>query len=198
MQDIGTLGGPDAFQVGSTNVGRLPDSATRIRRRIRRGLPTYHPFLWEKGTGMKDLGSFGGAATASVNGLNERGEVVGGLDLPGDQDLHPFVWDGQKLIDLTAPPFDVSGHGEAVWINEAGEVVGSADIPVTCLGSQSTKAGESCLFVEERRDDGSGDRRWNIQQRSQFYQFKDTDCGLLFRMRLLRFDHISVGERVDS
>jgi uncharacterized membrane protein len=42
---------------------------------------------------MKDLGSFGGAATASVNGLNERGEVVGGLDLPGDQKNNPFLWD---------------------------------------------------------------------------------------------------------
>jgi probable HAF family extracellular repeat protein len=70
-----------------------------------------------------------------VNGLNERGEVVGGLDLPGDQNLHPFLWDGKKLIDLTAPPFAESGHGEAAWINEAGEVVGGSDIPVPCSGS---------------------------------------------------------------
>jgi probable HAF family extracellular repeat protein len=57
------------------------------------------------------------------------------LDLPGDQNLHPFLWNGEELIDLTAPPFAVSGHGEAAWINEAGEVVGGADIPVPCLGS---------------------------------------------------------------
>ena len=136
MQDIGTLGGPDAFPSLINQRGQVAGfSYTNSTPAPNTGLPTYHPFLWEKGTGMKDLGSFGGAATASVNGLNERGEVVGGLDLPGDQDLHPFVWDGEKLIDLTAPPFDVSGHGEAAWINEAGEVVGSADIPVTCLGS---------------------------------------------------------------
>src|SRR5438552_6669975 len=136
MQDIGTLGGPDAFPSLINQRGQVAGfSYTNSTPDPNTGLPTYHPFLWEKGTGMKDLGSFGGAATASVNGLNERGEVVGGLDLPGDQDLHPFVWDGEKLIDLTAPPFDVSGHGEAAWINEAGEVVGSADIPVTCLGS---------------------------------------------------------------
>ena len=42
------------------------------------------------------------------------------------------------------------------------------------------KAGGPCLFVEERPDEGSGYRGWNIQQRSQFYQFKDTDCRLLF------------------
>ena len=136
IQDIGTLGGPDAFPslinqrglvAGFSYTNSIPDPNT--------GLPTYHPFLWEKGKGMKDLGSFGGAATASVNGLNERGEVVGGLDLPGDQNLHPFLWNGEKLIDLTAPPFAESGHGEAAWINEAGEVVGGADIPVPCSGS---------------------------------------------------------------
>jgi probable HAF family extracellular repeat protein len=136
MQDIGTLGGPDAFPslinqrgqiAGFSYTNSIPDANT--------GLPTYHPFLWGKGKGMKDLGSFGGAATASVNGLNERGQVVGGLDLPGDQNLHPFLWDGEKLIDLTEPPFEVSGHGEANWINQAGEVVGGADIAVPCLGS---------------------------------------------------------------
>jgi probable HAF family extracellular repeat protein len=70
-----------------------------------------------------------------VNGLNERGEVVGGLDLPGDQQIHPFLWDGKKLIDLIAPPFGGAANGEAAWINEAGEVVGLAGLPVACPGS---------------------------------------------------------------
>jgi len=65
-----------------------------------------------------------------VNGLNERGEVVGGSDLPGDLVIDPFLWDGEKLIDLIAPPF-VTG-GEANWINEAGEIVGGASLPVSC------------------------------------------------------------------
>jgi len=86
---------------------------------------------------MKDLGSFGGAATASVNGLNERGEVVGGTDLPGDTLLHPFLWDGAKLIDLIAPPFVGEANGEAAWINNAGEVVGLAGLAVPCADSGS-------------------------------------------------------------
>jgi probable HAF family extracellular repeat protein len=88
---------------------------------------------------MKDLGSLGGVQTASVNGLNERGEVVGGSLLPGDQLNHPFLWDGKQLIDLTAPPFGESLSGEARWINEAGEVVGGAGLAVPCagLGSQT-------------------------------------------------------------
>ena len=138
MQDLGTLGGPDAFPslvnqrgqvAGFSYINSTPDLNT--------GLPTYHPFLWEKGKGMKDLGSFGGAATASVNGLNERGEVVGGTDLPGDTLLHPFLWDGAKLIDLIAPPFVGEANGEAAWINNAGEVVGLAGLAVPCADSGS-------------------------------------------------------------
>ena len=83
---------------------------------------------------MKDLGDLGGTSTASVNGLNERGEVVGGALLPGDILNHPFLWDGHKLLDLTTPPFDPSQKGEARWINESGEVVGGAGVNVPCNG----------------------------------------------------------------
>jgi len=142
MQDLGTLGGPDAFPslinqrgqvAGYSYTSSIPDPIV--------GLPPYHPFLWEKGKGMKDLGSFGGVQTASVNGLNERGEVVGGLLLPGDKIGHPFLWDGKKLIDLTAPPFGQALGGEARWINEAGEVVGSAGLAVPCAGQGSQTHG---------------------------------------------------------
>jgi probable HAF family extracellular repeat protein len=139
IQDIGTLGGPDAFPslinqrgqvAGFSYTSSIPDPIV--------GLPPFHPFLWEKEKGMKDLGSFGGVQTASVNGLNERGEVVGGTFLPGDMQIHPFLWDGEKLVDLTAPPFGGPGNGEADWINEAGEVVGIAGLSASCaaLGPQ--------------------------------------------------------------
>lgn len=135
MQDIGTLGGPDAFPSVINQRGQVAGfSYTNSTPDPNTSLPTYHPFLWERDKGMRDLGGFGGAATASVNGLNERGQVVGGLDLPGDQEWHPFLWDGKKLLDLTAPPFG-SGKGEANSINEAGEVVGAASLPLNCPGT---------------------------------------------------------------
>lgn len=90
---------------------------------------------------MKDLGTLGGTQTASVNGLNEQGEVVGGLLLAGDVVNHPFLWNGEKLIDLMAPPFGTSLSGEARWINEAGEVVGGAGLVIPCDNAASQTHG---------------------------------------------------------
>jgi probable HAF family extracellular repeat protein len=130
MRDIGTLGGPDAFPSLINNRGQIAGfSYTDSAPQPTTGFPTLHPFLWETEKGMKDLGGLGGTSTASVNGLNERGEVVGGSYLPGDQIIQPFLWDGKKLINLVAPPFLTSVNGEAAWINETGEVAGTAGVP---------------------------------------------------------------------
>jgi probable HAF family extracellular repeat protein len=131
MQDIGTLGGPDAFPSLINNHGQIAGFSytDSIPHASNGGFPTLHPFLWEKGKGMKDLGTLGGTTTASVNGLNERGEVVGGSYLPEDQVIQPFLWDGRTLINLVAPPFLNTVNGEAAWINENGEVVGLAGTP---------------------------------------------------------------------
>jgi probable HAF family extracellular repeat protein len=135
MVDIGTLGGPDNFPAVINNRGQVAGFAytNSSPNPYPPFLPTYHPYLWDKRHGMKDLGSFGGDA-ASVNGLNERGEVVGGDYFAGDTQLHPFLWNGKKFLDLTAPPFAWDGNGEANWINEAGEVVGNAGLDLSCDG----------------------------------------------------------------
>jgi probable HAF family extracellular repeat protein len=62
--------------------------------------------------------------------MNNRGQVVGGSDLRGDQTFHPFLWNGHRLVD----PGTLGGHnGIANWINDAGTVAGFADVP----GSQT-------------------------------------------------------------
>ena len=61
-----------------------------------------------------------------VKALNNRGQVVGAMTLPGEQLLHAFLWDGEKLSDLGTFGGSFSG---AEGISDAGEVVGWAFLP---------------------------------------------------------------------
>jgi len=120
MRDLGTLGGPDALAgyvnergqiTGFSYLNSTPNDTT--------GMPTVHPFIWENGI-MRDLGSLGGTF-GFANAINNRGQVVGTMNLPGDESVHPFLWERGMLIDLGT--FG-GANGEANWMNDAGEVVG--------------------------------------------------------------------------
>src|SRR5262249_51976305 len=125
MSDLGTLGGPDSSAWFINEPGQVAGvSYTDWVPNDTTGLPTLHPFLWEHGR-MHDLGSFGGAI-CGVDGLNNRGQVVGLMTLPGDEVNHPFLWGGETLTDLGTLG---GSNGEAVAVNEAGEVAGVADLP---------------------------------------------------------------------
>src|SRR5215471_16845433 len=85
VQDIGTLGGPDAVPgngcdnqrpgvvVGQSYVSFTPNPDS--------GIPTLDPFLWDNGT-MTDLGNLGGTNNAAQC-INNRGQVIGMSTLPG-------------------------------------------------------------------------------------------------------------------
>jgi probable HAF family extracellular repeat protein len=134
MQDLGTLGGPDsaAFLVnqkgqvaGASDVDFNVNSVT--------GGPTVHPFLWEHGK-MIDLvaetppemfgGTFGIAAW-----LNERGQVLGTMNLTGDTTWHSFLWDKGVVADLGT----LGGiNTTAQWLTNAGHVSGKSDVTAIC------------------------------------------------------------------
>jgi probable HAF family extracellular repeat protein len=141
LQDLGTLGGPDAWAsvinergqiAGQSYTNSIPNPST--------GFPTMDPALWDNGK-IRDLGTLGGVVGFSA-ALNNRGQVVGGSSIASDPgacyntgsfeffnpDCHPFLWDQGTLIDLTistigAVPLTV------LAISDAGEIVGGATFP---------------------------------------------------------------------
>jgi len=130
MQDLGTLGGPDSPPAENTTInesGQVAGSSfTNSIPNPVTGIPTLDPFLWEEGNGMTDLGTLGGTAGAP-NAMNNRGQIAGASNMPGDLTSHPFLWDRKTGIkDLGTLGGDT---GFVDMINDAGDVVGKADLP---------------------------------------------------------------------
>jgi probable HAF family extracellular repeat protein len=135
MQDLGTLGGPDASAnfvnkrgqvAGVSYTNSMPNPVTQ--------LPTVDPFLWEDGR-MVDLGTLGGIF-GFANGLNRRGQVIGVSSVADDPaacftgsgGCHPFLWDRGKLVDMYTD--GIGGIFQfANVINDRGEIAGQAAFP---------------------------------------------------------------------
>jgi probable HAF family extracellular repeat protein len=133
MQDLGTLGGPDATAVaindrgqiaGQSYINSTPNPVLDSCGGFSVNVPTQDPFIWRDGK-MTDLGTLGGTC-GSITGQNNRGQVIGQSDLAGDLSFHPFVWDDHMLRDLGTLGGDT---GVANWINDVGDIAGKADLP---------------------------------------------------------------------
>jgi probable HAF family extracellular repeat protein len=132
IQDLGTLGGPDAAPFGRNDRGQVPGySYISSTPNPDTGIPSLDPFLWENGT-MTDFGTLGGTV-GFAQGINNRGQVIGQSNLAGNVIFHPFIWDRGLLTGLGTLGGD---NGTTSWINDAGQVVGEADLP----GSQTHDA----------------------------------------------------------
>ncbi|HTS36018.1 MAG TPA: hypothetical protein VMH04_10125 [Candidatus Solibacter sp.] len=132
MQDLGTLGGPDAFAFYNNEANQVIGVSYTSFTPGPAGLwcdgsvPPVHPFLWQRGH-MRDLGTLGGDYAAPFI-LNQRGQVVGFSLLNGNSTAHPFLWPGPHgaMVDLGTLGGD---NGQAGWINDSGVIVGEADLP---------------------------------------------------------------------
>jgi len=84
-----------------------------------------HAVLWDNGSPI-NLGSLGGQLISTGAAVNNRGEVVGASDLPGDRALHSFLWTREAgMQDLGTLPGDVNSlPGGTGGINNRQQVVG--------------------------------------------------------------------------
>jgi len=132
MQDLQTLGGPDAVaylindsgQVAGVSYLNSKPSAWCASASDQGYSLTTGAFFWENGT-MHDIDGFGGTCTYALF-LNDKGQVIGNSTLKGDQEQHPFLWDNGTLKDLGTFGGSI---GSALWINNEGKVVGWATYP---------------------------------------------------------------------
>jgi probable HAF family extracellular repeat protein len=84
-----------------------------------------HAVLWDHGSPI-NLGSLGGQLVSTAAAINDRGEIVGASDLPGDNALHSFLWTREYgMQDLGTLPGDVNSlPGATGGINNRQQVVG--------------------------------------------------------------------------
>jgi probable HAF family extracellular repeat protein len=89
-----------------------------------------HALLWQ-GHSVTYLGGFGGAMFNAAFDINNREQIVGFSDLPGDSTTHAFLWKNGVMTDLGTLPGDVASF--AFGINDQGQVVGqSCDVNFNC------------------------------------------------------------------
>jgi probable HAF family extracellular repeat protein len=125
-----TVGGdPDgvAYEINDKgDVAGASGTCTTFNPNFLNNLLAVHALLWENGKAT-DLGNLGGqtgqAGGNAAYSVNNRAEVVGSSDLPGDTTFHAFLWTRKTgMQDLGTLSGDAASNG--ISINDGGSVVG--------------------------------------------------------------------------
>jgi probable HAF family extracellular repeat protein len=162
MQDLGTLGGPDAQALLVNDRGEVvgwsytSSAQSALCASFGVGLSlTTGSFIWDKENGMVNLGGIGDTCTLA-EGLNNQGQVVGESFQNGDQSGPAFLWD--RATGFNVLPTLGGDFADAYSINEQGEAAGGAYLKgnvqldaalwgkggITDLG---TVDGDTCAFA---------------------------------------------------
>ena len=82
-----------------------------------------HAVVWHRGV-PSSLPTLGGAYNNAATAINNKGDIAGFSDLPGDGAMHAVLWKSGKRTDLGTLPGDVSSM--AFGINVKDQVVGTS------------------------------------------------------------------------
>jgi probable HAF family extracellular repeat protein len=145
IKDLGTFGGYDSFSQAINKSGQvvgLATNATPDPNALFLLGQQARAFLWDKETGMQDLGTLGAGNDAFANYVNDRGQVAGyaytnttpnpannlcgqlqfGLGVPT---VDPFFWENGTITDVGT----LGGVcGYATDLNNRGQVIGNSDL----------------------------------------------------------------------
>jgi probable HAF family extracellular repeat protein len=131
VRELATFpGDPDGVALAINDNGQLAGGSgdcAPFSPQLLFSMQPLHALLWEprKRTPI-DLGNLGGTGHGFGNialNMNNKGQVVGNSDLPGDTATHAFLWTREKgMQDLGTLPGDFISAG--LGINDRAEVVG--------------------------------------------------------------------------
>ena len=138
--DLGTLGGNqsaanainDRGQVAGFSTNAVPDPLSWLYFILGSSNGTQtRAFLWDKHSGMQDLGDLGGGNAFGLF-LNRHGQVAGFSytnstpnATTGLPTIDPFVWDGRTMLDLGT----LGGtYGNPTALNNRGQVIGFSNL----------------------------------------------------------------------
>jgi probable HAF family extracellular repeat protein len=124
VTDLGTLAGPDGF-----SFAQLINNNHQIVGGSTTADGTFRGFLWDRGV-TTDLGTLGGPNSFG-NGINERGQIVGGATVSdvanpilGFPPYYGTLWDRDEITTLTP-----GVPAAAFIINNKSQVVGRILVP---------------------------------------------------------------------
>jgi probable HAF family extracellular repeat protein len=150
MRDLGTLGDASSEAVLLNERGQV--AGTVLKYFGDDDIPSEAAFLWGPGTGMRDVS--GWSESVSVNGLNERGQVVGYWQ--ASSTAGAFLWDPTSGMRDLGP---LGEYGAVSALNDRGQVAGRAHNlhaflwdPVTGMRDLGTLGGgrSAAVAVNER------------------------------------------------
>jgi probable HAF family extracellular repeat protein len=126
MEDLGTLGGPDALALLINERGQVMGWSYTSSTEAGTCAPlALGSFIWEREKGIRDLGNLDGGTCTEGWDLNNRGQVVG-FAVPGGGEfvLRAFIWDGDLIRDLGG---SLGGSSTGAFVvNDAGQAAGFA------------------------------------------------------------------------